>query len=870
MSQSKQQSASSVSFLLERLQSSRRYFVILLRAMALITILAVGIGISYFIYFNQWEIWLLSGSGMLLLGTLAIGITIYLLNRQVIQPLTQLWAESQPSEHNPDAEVIGKQRNDSYVQPGEVNRAGPVTNITQFDLTGTNRAKHEAGQLPQIDGQDYYHQLVEFSPDGIVVHSEGKIVFINQAGAKLLKAASSELIGKSIMDFVPPDEREIVQQRVQQAGEGKKAVPLVEEKLVRLDETVIDVEVARFPFIYQNKPAVQLVIHDVSARKRTEAEMIQRNRELTILQSTGVAITSSLDLRYVLDTVVHEMVKLFEVESCAIFEWNQAEEAVCMIARYGSAGWWDPKAPAQVRHLADHPLIKWVLDEQIPQQMTIGQTNIDPAEFAYMQKSGVKSRMILPMIFQKQVIGLAELEDSRIERIFSYQEISLAKLLTNQAASAIENARLFEQAQQEITERKRAEAALEEERALLAQRVAERTAELSKANAELARAARLKDEFLANMSHELRTPLNGILGSSEILQTGAYGAINEKQLKYLRNVEESGRHLLSLINDILYLSKSEAGRLELEIRPISIKSVCEASLRLTKQLAHKKRLKVFQTFDSTVTTLPADERRLKQILVNLLGNAIKFTPEGGKIGLEVVGDETQQVVHFAVWDTGIGIAQEDMQWLFQPFVQLDSSLARQQGGTGLGLSLVSRLVELHGGGISVESEMGQGSRFMISLPCPQAEERVEEEKKGSEAHQAAIPILPSHPSPSRTAPLILLAEDNEDNINTFSDYLQLQGYRVIVARNGEEAIERVKEERPDAILMDVQMPGMDGLEAIRRLRADSELANVPIIALTALAMPGDRERCLEAGANEYLSKPVSLKGLVKEIELQLN
>jgi PAS domain S-box-containing protein len=877
MSQSKQQSASPVLFLLERLQSSRRHLVILVGILLLITILIIGAGISYFIYPKQWKIWLLFGSGMLLLGTLAIGITVYLLKRQVIQPLTQLQAELQHPEYNPinqDAEATGEQHNESYIQQRRgVDKTGSIANITQSDLIGETRTKNETGQLLQIDGQDYYRQLVEFSPDGIVIHSEGKIVFINQAGAKLLKAASPEqLIGKSIMDFVHPDEREIVQQRVQRVGAEGKEVPLVEEKLIRLDKTVVDVGVTRFPFVYQNKPAVQLVIHDITERKRTAAEIIQRNRELTILQSTGVAITSSLDLRYVLDTVVQEMVKLFEVESCAIFEWNQTEETVCMIARYGSAGWWDPKAPAQIRRLADYPLIKWVLDEQIPQQMTIDQTNIDPAEFAYMQGSDIKSRMILPMIFQKRVIGLAELEDRRVERTFSYQEISLAKLLANQAANAIENARLFEQAQQEIAERKQAEAALEEERALLAQRVAERTAELSKVNAELARTARLKDEFLANMSHELRTPLNGILGSSEILQTGAYGPVNEKQLKYLRNVEESGRHLLSLINDILDLSKSEVGRLELEIKPISVKSVCQASLRLTKQLAHKKRLKVFQTLDSTATRLPADERRLKQILVNLLSNAIKFTPEGGKIGLEVVGDEAQQVVHFAVWDTGIGIAQEDMQWLFQPFVQLDSSLARQQGGTGLGLSLVSRLVELHGGGISVESEVGQGSRFTVSLPCPPAKEGVEEEEKAKsrEREQAPVSTPTPHPSPSMDAPLILLAEDNEDNINTFSDYLQLQGYRVIVARNGEEALERVKEEKPDVILMDVQMPGMDGLEATRRLRANSELANVPIIALTALAMPGDRERCLEAGANEYLSKPVSLKRLVEVIEAQLS
>jgi CheY-like chemotaxis protein len=362
--------------------------------------------------------------------------------------------------------------------------------------------------------------------------------------------------------------------------------------------------------------------------------------------------------------------------------------------------------------------------------------------------------------------------------------------------------------------------------------------------------------------------LNGILGSSEILRTGVFGEVNEKQLKYLNNVEESGRHLLSLITDILDLAKSEAGKLELDIRPVSVGEVCQASLRLTKQLAHKKKLRVTQKIDDAVKTLPADERRFKQILVNLLSNAIKFTPEGGQVGLEVVGDLDQEMACFTVWDTGIGIPQEEIKWLFQPFVQLEGGLARQQGGTGLGLSLVYRMTELHGGSVSVESEVGRGSRFTISLPWPQTEEG-EKKDEGVETEETAAPISMVPISSSGEAPLILLAEDNEDNINTISDYLQIQGYRIVVARNGEETIARVQEEHPHVILMDIQMPGMDGLEATRRLRADANFDNVPIIALTALAMPGDRARCLEAGANEYLSKPVSLKELVKTIQTQL-
>ena len=388
------------------------------------------------------------------------------------------------------------------------------------------------------------------------------------------------------------------------------------------------------------------------------------------------------------------------------------------------------------------------------------------------------------------------------------------------------------------------------------------------ANAKLARAARLKDEFLAHMSHELRTPLNAILGLSEALQEQVYGSLNERQLRSLRTIEGSGSHLLALINDILDVAKIEAGESTLEISSVSIESVCRASLGLIKQAAHKKGLKLLSNLENAPATVQADQRRLKQILVNLLSNAVKFTPDGGAIGLEVVGDAERGAVHFTVWDTGIGIEPEDITRLFQPFVQLDSSLSREYTGTGLGLALVHHLADLHGGGVSVESKVGRGSRFTVSLPWRQGAE--EQRSKGAgEIESTGQRTAPLHPR--APAPLLLLAEDNEVSINVVSDYLESWGYRVVVARNGFETIERARGERPDLILMDIQMRDLDGLEATRRLRADADpaVAAVPIIALTALAMPGDRERCLAAGANEYLSKPVSLKGLVQAIEMLL-
>ncbi|MEZ0395986.1 MAG: PAS domain S-box protein [Anaerolineales bacterium] len=412
----------------------------------------------------------------------------------------------------------------------------------------------------------------------------------------------------------------------------------------------------------------------------------------------------------------------------------------------------------------------------------------------------------------------------------------------------------------DITDQKRTQVALQRLNLELEERVARRTEELRAANVALAKAARLKDEFLASMSHELRTPLTGILGLTEALQRRVYGDLTERQTDILHTIEESGRHLLNLINDILDLSKIEAGRMELELERVSVDELCQASLRLIKQMASAKRQTVSYSQKPPDLVLRADARRLKQILFNLLGNAVKFTPEGGELGLEVCGDEANAEIRFTVWDHGIGIAQEDMDRLFQPFVQLDSSLARNYPGTGLGLSLARRLTELHGGRIEVESALGQGSRFTVIIPWRKSQTAP---LWNSQAETTPVPdeTAAAHPH------TILLVEDNEITIQAISDYLTACKYNTVLTRSGPEALEVIPKVRPDLILMDIQMPGMDGLEAIRRIRRlpDPALANLPIIALTALVMPGDRERCLEAGANDYISKPVALEGLVAVI-----
>ena len=407
--------------------------------------------------------------------------------------------------------------------------------------------------------------------------------------------------------------------------------------------------------------------------------------------------------------------------------------------------------------------------------------------------------------------------------------------------------------QTDITERKQAEVNLQQ------------------TNEELMRATRLKDEFLATMSHELRTPLNAVLGMTEGLQEEIFGTLNNEQRKALQTIERSGTHLLELINDILDVAKIESGQIELTLTPTTVTALCQSSMTFIKQQALKKRIQIEMNLAHNLPDVVVDERRIRQVLINLLNNAVKFTPEGGHITLEVndlrlpanpddVNSLPQNVLRITVIDTGIGIAPTHLSKLFQPFFQIDSTLNRKYEGTGLGLALVKRIVELHSGRVSVTSEVGNGSRFMVDIPRPATTPSLQ-----SSSPQAACIVHPTQ-SEQSVSPLILLAEDDEANISTMSSYLQAKGYRLLLAKTGQEAIALALAKTPDLILMDIHMSGMDGLETIRQIHHSPALVRVPILAIAALAMAGDREQCLAAGAVDYLSKPVKLKDLFSRIQ----
>ena len=586
---------------------------------------------------------------------------------------------------------------------------------------------------------------------------------------------------------------------------------------------------------------------DITERKLAKNALLESQTRLKLLTSIATGITSGMSVEQIIARTVKHIHQHFPALRISYATVN--EHGLLRVAHSHDL---DGK----------HTLLGAEIDlQQAPDALEIfrrhaalieadiaGNGSLQPL-LPSLSAANIRAVLYTPVHYADNLVGILGF-DAPSTRPWREHEISTLREIAEYLAVAIKEARTQQESKR-----------LEEERA----------AALRVANAELARAARLKDEFLASMSHELRTPLNAILGISEALREQVYGAINESQLAALGNIEESGRHLLSLINDILDLSRLEAGKLELEIDPISVESVCAASLRFIHQMAQHKQIKVSAQYEPGVKIIHADERRLKQILVNLLSNAVKFTPVGGVVGLEVACEPQHEAVHFTVWDTGIGVSMPDLLKLFQPFVQLDSSLSREYPGTGLGLVLVHRMVELHGGGVSVVSEPGKGSRFTVSLPWSKemSVSIAEETRRLDREPEKISPAQKASAKPATSSPLILLAEDNESNRKTLIDYLAGKNYRVTLSREGNEALACAREERPDLILMDIQMRGMSGLEAIRRMRGEAGLEHVPIIALTALAMPGDRERCLEAGASDYLSKPVSLKKLLGVIEGQL-
>jgi signal transduction histidine kinase/CheY-like chemotaxis protein/HPt (histidine-containing phosphotransfer) domain-containing protein len=405
------------------------------------------------------------------------------------------------------------------------------------------------------------------------------------------------------------------------------------------------------------------------------------------------------------------------------------------------------------------------------------------------------------------------------------------------------------------------QAEIRQHQELLEERIRQRTDELERAMHGALNASQAKSEFLANMSHELRTPMNGLLGMLDLALDG--GATGE-QRDQLETAQRCAYSLLALLNDILDLSKIEAGKMLLEKIPFDARAVIEDCVKSQAAKAAQKKIDLrFEPGVPPSVSLLGDPLRIRQIATNLLSNAIKFTDRGKVVvtlGYSACVDGHVNIA-LEVSDTGLGIAPDKLPTIFEKFTQADGSITRKFGGTGLGLAITRRLVDMHGGDIRVDSQVGRGSTFRVTLPCEATPIAAKAPAPRKETRNEA--------SPSRAVTRLLLVEDNLVNQTVVLAILKKKGYRIDVANDGREALDKLNAADYDLVLMDVQMPVLDGLETTRLIRREKRWDRLPIIAMTAHAMNGDRERCLQSGMTAYISKPVQPSHLISTIESQL-
>ena len=426
--------------------------------------------------------------------------------------------------------------------------------------------------------------------------------------------------------------------------------------------------------------------------------------------------------------------------------------------------------------------------------------------------------LILPLVAATRTAGAVQLEFAGSAGSDQFDHARLA-LLVDHLATVAEAAQL-----------------VEETRA--------RHAELQRKNAELHELERLKGDFLSMVSHELRTPLTAIIGYTDLLLRGVHGSLNGRQEQHQQAVKKAANRLLTLINDVLDVTRLESGHVELTIRPLALGEAFERALDDVQLLAAERQVELRLDVPTRLPVLQADPERMNQVLVNLMDNAIKFTSPGGRVSLRA--EWTRESVHVCVVDTGAGIPAEQIDRIWDRFHQVDSSTRRRFGGTGLGLAIVRNLVQLHGGSVSAQSEgPGQGSTFCVTLPADQAD------VQQVPALPAALPAVGVVAHRRR----VLIVDDEPDNREIIASVVgDLLGHQPILAENGEQALELARQ-APDLILLDLRLPGLSGFEIASALKADGRTAAIPIVAITALADRDDRDAALAAGCIGCVTKP---------------
>jgi len=545
------------------------------------------------------------------------------------------------------------------------------------------------------------------------------------------------------------------------------------------------------------------LVQELEARR---AELARKVGELEALRAVGEAVGSSLDVDHVLSTIAMHAVELSGTDGGSIMEYSERDRCFMVRAAYQTHRSVLDRLRS-IRIELDATLVGRAAKERKPLAVTdLSAVDLDP-HLRILYESGWRSVLAVPMLREDHIVGALIVRRKRTGD-FSEETVELLETFAGQSALALLNARLFR--------------------------------ELEQRSAELEVASRHKSEFLASMSHELRTPLNAVLGFSEVLLEQMFGEINERQEDYLRDIHGSGRHLLELLNEILDLSKVEAGQMELEYTTFELAPVLEHAAAMLRERAGLKAVEVHVSADD-VGAVEADELRVKQVVLNLLTNAVKFTGEGGSVEVRATRSSSE-VVTITVADTGMGVPPEDRERIFESFQQGGRGASREEG-TGLGLTLSKRIVELLGGRMWLESEVGVGSTFGFSLP----------------AHRPSVAGWVDQPGPTTERAHVVVIDDDRPSLDLLAAYMAGDDLHVTTARDGPSGLDAVRRIQPAAVLLDIRLPGMDGWSVLETLKGDAETRDIPVIVVSIV---DEHARGAALGAAAYLVKPVSRDALL--------
>jgi PAS domain S-box-containing protein len=698
--------------------------------------------------------------------------------------------------------------------------SGVITDITE-------RRRAEASLR---DSREYLNQIINTIGDPIFVKdSEHRLVLVNDAECILAGRPREELLGKTDYDFFPREQVDVFWKQddlVLESGQENAN-----------EETITDAEgnvrtIITKKTLHMDKDGGKFivgVIRDITKRKHAEEELHKKDVLLNaVALATNILLTET-DLKSAIKQTLELLGSASEVDRIRVFQNRQSDDGRHLATLYQE---WRREGDRSCRDDHDlqdtafYPAVDCWYEALSAGHLIKGPVSYFPeSERRMLQSQNIISILAIPILIEGQFWGAVSFEDCHCERIWTGSNVHILHSSAASIGSAIA--------------RKHVEN------------------ELRKAKDAAEAGALAKSQFMANMSHELRTPMNAVIGMTSLLLEEE---ITADQRDCIETIRSSGEDLMFLINSLLDFTKMNEQKVELESQAFELRRCIEDAMDLLAGEASRKDLKLSCRIDGkTPEMIIGDPTRLRQILGNLLNNAVKFTEKGSvTVTVHSLQIDEHHRIHFEIQDTGIGIAEDQMHNIFEPFCQADASITRKYGGTGLGLAISKRLVELMQGEIWAESETGKGSTFHFTILAKSTDQKALRKVKLQPEKDLVFP-------PGR--PLrILLAEDNEVNQTVIQKMLKRLGFRADLAANGIEAVQALQRQPYDVVLMDVKMPELDGWEATRQIRRFLPDAEQPeIIAITAYALEGDRERCLAAGMDDYISKPVQMKELRKKL-----